>query len=161
MSVDLIIRRWHWPWMSVDLIIRRWHWPKERLQSYRLLCKPAAVQVQSQQELWKIWVVQRFIRLLHLKRLNQSCLNSICGKFFVLSLLPVVLNFFLGKIGMRMRKNKENRSVFSLASNCSDHDQAVQSGIQNKGKITNKFNDHIIRYKCFVLTKFTCFSWQV
>ena len=67
--------------------------------------------------------------------------------------------FFFGKWHAHA-KIKENRSVFSLASNCSDHrkKKAVQSHIQNKGKITNKFNDHIIRYKCLVLTKFTCFS---
>ena len=152
-------------WMSVDLIIHRWHWPKERLQSYRLLCKPAAIQVQSQQELWIIWVVQRFIRLLYLKRL----LKSIMSEFYLRRMLYPVFacsrpQCFFWTIGMRMRKNKENRSVFSLASNCSDWTKKavyVQSGIQNKGKITNKFNDHIIRYKCLVLTKFTCFSWQV
>ena len=101
-------------WMSIDLIIRRWHWPKERLQSYRLLCKPAAVQVQSQQELWIIWVVQRFIRLLYLKRLY--ILKSIMSEFYlwrmlILSLLKlacaVVPNVFFWKIGMRMRKTKK------------------------------------------------------
>ena len=152
-------------WMSVDLIIRRWHWPKERLQSYRLLCKPAAVQVQSQQELWKIWAVQRFIRLLYLKRL----LKSIMSEFYLWRMLYLVFAcscpqcFFLENWHAHA-KNKENRSVFSLASNCSDHwkkVKAVQSGIQNKDKITNKFNNHIMRYKCLVLTKFTCFSWQV
>jgi len=87
-------------WMSVDLIIRRWHWPKERLQSYRLLCKPAAVQVQSQQELWIIWVVQRFIRLLYLKRL----LKSIMSEFYLWRMLYPVFAcshpqcFFFGKL---------------------------------------------------------------
>ena len=152
-------------WMSVDLIIHRWHWPKERLQSYRLLCKPAPVQVQSQQELWIIWVVQRFIRLLYLKRL----LKSIMSEFYLRRMLYPVFAcsrpqcFFFGKLACACLKKKENWSAFSLASNCSDHwkKKAVQSGIQNKGKITNKFNDHIIWYKCLILTKFTCFSWQV
>ena len=94
-------------WMSVDLIIRRWHWPKERLQSYRLLCKPAAVQVQSQQELWIIWVVQRFIRLLYLKRL----LKSIMSQFFLRRMFYPVFAcsrpqcFFWN--GMHMRKTKK------------------------------------------------------
>ena len=96
-------------WMSVDLIIRRWHWPKERLQSYRLLCKPAAVQVQSQQELWIIWVVQRFIRLLYLKRL----LKSIMSEFYLRRMLYPVFAcsrpqcFFFWEIGMLMQKTKK------------------------------------------------------
>ena len=99
-------------WMSVDLIIHR----------CRLFCKPAAVKVQSQQELWNIWVVQRFIRLLYLKRL----LISIMSDFILRRILYPVFacsrpQCFFWKIGMRMRKNKENWSVFSLASNCSDH----------------------------------------
>jgi len=103
-------------WMSVDLIIRRWHWPKERLQSYRLLCKPAAVQVQSQQELWIIWVVQRFIRLLYLKRL----LKSIMSEFYLRRMLYPVFacsrpQCFFWKIGMRMRKTKKIGVCFFIA----------------------------------------------
>ena len=96
-------------WMSVDLIIRRWHWPKERLQSYRLLCKPAAVQVQSQQELWIIWVVQRFIRLLYLKRL----LKSIMSEFYLWRMLYPVFAcsrpqcFFFGKLACACEKTKK------------------------------------------------------
>jgi len=149
-------------WMSVDLIIRRWHWPKERLQSYRLLCKPAAVQVQSQQELWIIWVVQRFIRLLYLSRL----LKSIMSEFYLRQMLYPVFAcscpqcvFFCWKIGMRMWKTKKIGVCFFIGFKLFWPLKAVQSGIQNKGKITHKYNDHIIRYKCLVLTKFTCFSW--
>ena len=96
-------------WMSVDLIIRRWHWPKERLQSYRLLCKPAAVQVQLQQELWIIWVVQRFIRLLYLKRL----LKSIMSEFYLRRMLYPVFAcsrpqcFFFGKLACACEKTKK------------------------------------------------------
>ena len=132
-------------WMSVDLIIRRWHWPKERLQSYRLLCKPAAVQVQSQQELWIIWVVQRFIRLLYLKRL----LKSIMSEFYLRRMLYPVFacsrpQCFFWKIGMRMRKNKENRSVFSLASNCSDHWKKRLYNLVFKIKVRSLINLMII-----------------
>ena len=96
-------------WMSVDLIIRRWDWPKERLQSYRLLCKPAAVQVQSQQELWNIWVFQRFIRLLYLKRL----LKSIMSDFILRRMLYPVFAcsrpqcFFFGKLACACEKTKK------------------------------------------------------
>ena len=153
-------------WMSVDLIIRRWHWPKERLQSYRLLCKPAAVQVQSQQELWIIWVVQRFIRLLYLKRL----LKSIMSEFYLWWMLYPVFAcsrpqcFVFGKSACACEKTKKIGLFFhwlQIVLTIEKKKKAVQSGIQNKDKITNKFNDHIIRYKCLVLTKFTCFSWQV
>ena len=57
------------------------------------------------------------------------------------------------------KKQRKSVSVFSLASNCSDHwkKKAVQSGIQNKGNITNKFKDQIISYKCLVLMKIHMF----
>ena len=132
-------------WMSVDLIIRRWHWPKERLQSYRLLCKPAAVQVQSQQELWIIWVVQRFIRLLYLKRL----LKSIMSEFYLRRMLYPVFAcsrpqcFFLENWHAHA-KNKENRSVFSLASNCSDHWKKKGCNLVFKIKIRSLINLMII-----------------
>jgi len=95
-------------WMSVDLIIHRWHWPKEGLQLYKLLCKPAAVQVQSQQELWIIWVVQRFIRLLYLKRL----LKSIMSEFYLWRMLYPVFacsrpNVFFGKLACACEKTKK------------------------------------------------------
>ena len=96
-------------WMSVDLIIRTWHWPKERLQSYRLLCKPAAVQVQSQQELWMIWVVQIFIRLLYLKRL----LKSIMSEFYLRQMLYCVFAcsrpqcFFFEKLACACKKQRK------------------------------------------------------
>ena len=127
------------------------------MQSYRLLCKPAAVQVQSQQKLWIIWVVQRVIRLLYLKRL----LKSIMSEFYFACSHPQC--FFLENWHAHAKKQRKSVRFFidfklfwPLKKK-----KAVQSGIQNKGKITNKFNDHIIRYKCLVLTKFTCFSWQV
>jgi len=101
-------------WMSIDLIIRRWHWPKERLQSYRLLCKPAAVQVQSQQELWIIWVVQRFIRLLYLKRL----LKSIMSEFYLRRMLYPVFAcsrpqcFFLENWHAHAKKQRKSVCFF-------------------------------------------------
>ena len=134
--------------MSVDLIIHRWHWPKERLQSYRLLCKPAAVQVQSQQELWIIWVVQRFIRLLYLKRL----LKSIMSEFYLRRMLYPVFAcsrpqcFFLENWHAHAKKQRKSVCFFiGFKLFWPLKKKAVQSGIQNKGKITNKFNDHMFR----------------
>ena len=149
-------------WMSIDLIIRRWHWPKERLQSYRLLCKPAAVQVQSQQELWIIWVVQRFIRLLYLKRL----LKSIMSEFYLRRMLYPVFAcslpqcFFLENWHPHAKQRKIG---LFFPSNCSDHWKKRLYNLVFKIKIKSliTFNDHIISYKCLVLTKFTCFPWQV
>jgi len=68
--------------------------------------------------------------------------------------------FFFGKLACACEKTKKIGLFFHWLQIVLtiEKKKAVQSGIQNKGKITNKFNDQIIRYKCLVLTKFTCFS---
>ena len=113
---------------------------------------------------WRIWVVQRFIRLLYLKRL----LKSIMSEFYLWRMLYPVFAcsrpqcFFLENWHAHAKKQRKSVCFFiGFKLFWPLKKKAVQSGIQNKDKITNKFNDLIIRYKCLILTKFTCFSWQV